>query len=139
MKKFAIVLALSLTASGCAAGLAEQALNLPAGVLTASTANPVTKATLYRVENAYIVVLGLARQYKKLCNDGTLPASCITVTGRMQDYVRQARPLRKSLRTFVRKNDQVNAAVALRTLQDIFANIRNEAAMAGIPVPNTGG
>lgn len=130
----ALLAMLALPAGGCASS-AEGLLGLPSGVLTKSVANPVTKTDLYRIENGMLVVASGLRAYKKLCNNGSLPADCIKIVQDLQAGVHQSRPLIRQLRTFVRKNDQVNAAVVWNTLQGIIAQYRAEAAKAGVQLP----
>lgn len=138
MKKFiiALVLVSSVTLGGCA-GMAEQALNLPSGVLTQSVSNPVTREHLYRLENGLIVGVTALNSYKKLCNSGQLPSNCIATVATLQSYVKRGRPLLRQLRTFVRKNDQVNARVVFDQVQMLLVELRGTAAAAGIPIPQT--
>lgn len=130
-------LVLALSAGGCASS-AEGLFGLPAGTLTKSVQNPVTKADLYRVENGMRLAVAGLQEYKNLCNAETIAASCIGVVQKMQSYVHIGRPYLKQLRTFVRKNDQVNAAVVYNTLMGILQQVRNEATAAGVNIP-TGG
>lgn len=124
---------------GCAgnagAQFVENALKLPAGVLTTSVQNPVTKSTLYKLENALRVGVVALKSYKNLCENGTLEESCIDVVVRLQSYSRRSRPLLRQLRTFVRKNDQVNAQVVFTTIKGLIMEFRTTAVAAGIPVP----
>lgn len=137
---FPIVLLLggSLSLGGCAS-LAESALSLPSGVLTQSVQNPITRDHLYRIENGLIVGVSALNSYKRLCDDGTLPASCIGVIQKLQAITRQARPVLRQLRRFVRQNDQVNAKVMFTTLQGLVAEFRGTATAAGISVPELQG
>lgn len=135
MKIALLVTSLSLL-SGCA-GMAENALNLPSGVLTSSINNPVTKDDLYRVENGLIILVTGLKTYKKLCSAGTIDSRCVAVVTTLQGYSKKARPLIRALRTFVRKNDQVNAGVAFRTLQQLISDFRSTAAANGIQLPAT--
>lgn len=126
---------------GCAGtlpSLAENALSLPSGVLTTSIQNPVTRQTLYRIENGLIVAVSGLNTYKNYCNNRPVGDPCDVVVARLQSYVKRARPLIRSLRTFVRKNDQVNAGVVFSTLRGLFTEFRITAAGAGIPVPEIG-
>lgn len=128
-----LVLVLSLL-GGCA-GVAETALNLPTGVLTKSVQNPVTPAILYRLENGLVVGVSAMQAYKTQCENGTLASSCIQVVQTMQAYVKRARPLLRQLRTFVRKNDQVNAQVVFTTIRSLITEFRNVAATHGVQLP----
>jgi|SRR5882672_4921813 len=135
---FPLLVVLAGPLGGCA-GVAETALGLPSGVLTQSTTNPITRDTLLRLENGLIIGVGALKTYKELCNNGTLAESCIDVVVKMQGYVKKARPLLKSLRTFVRKNDQVNARVVYENVQGLIAEFRATAAANNIPIPATVG
>lgn len=138
MRKLILIVLLLWPLGGCAS-VAENALQLPSGVLTQSIQNPVTRAHLYRLENGLIVGVSALQSYKRLCENGTIDVSCVGVVARLQGYVRQARPALRALRTFVRRNDQVNARVAFSTLQNIIAEFRGTAAAAGIQLPPPSG
>jgi hypothetical protein len=129
-----MIVVLALPLGGCA-GTAESFLNLPTGVLTASVQNPVTKATLYKLENGLRVGVRALVTYRDLCDNGTLEASCIAVVTKLQAYSRRARPLLKQLRVFVRKNDQVNASVVYEQVKALITEIRATTSAAGIQLP----
>lgn len=134
MRKMLFLVPVILSLCGCA-GLAEQALQLPTGVLTQSVQNPITRAHLYRLENGLIVGVSALNSYKRLCEQKVIGPQCITVVQRLQVYVARARPALRSLRTFVRNNDQVNARVVYNTLANVISEFRTEAATAGINLP----
>lgn len=122
---------------GCAS-LIESAVGAPQGVLTASVQNPVTKETLFRVENGLrVAVVGL-QTYKNYCEQRPVGDQCDAVVARLQTYSRRARPLVRQLRIFVRKNDQVNAKVVFSTLRGLFGEFQNYAAANGVVVPSIG-
>lgn len=130
-----LLVPLLMPLGGCA-GLAEGALNLPSGALTKSIQNPVTKDTLNRVENGLIVAVVGLKTYKNWCNSQPVGDACDTVVAKLQSYTKRARPVLRGMRTFVRKNDQVNAGIAFSTLKGIFAEFRITAGAAGIPIPS---
>jgi hypothetical protein len=98
----------------------------------------VTRDHLFRLENGLIVGVTALQQYKNLCEAGTLANNCIGTVQAMQGYVKQARPLLRQLRTFVRKNDQVNARVIFTQIRSLLGEVRNIAAANGINVPAMG-
>jgi len=138
MRKLILIVPVLLLLGGCA-GIAETAIGLPSGVLTTSVQNPVTREHLYRLENGLIVGVTALQTYKNQCENRNLEASCIQVVAVMQAYVKRARPLLRQLRTFVRKNDQVNARVVFTTIQSLITEFRGVAAANGIPLPAVGG
>lgn len=138
MRKLILVIPLLFLPLGGCASLAEGALNLPTGILTESVQNPVTRNHLYRLENGLIVGVTALNSYKRLCNEGTLPANCIPIIEKLQAIVKQARPVLRQLRIFVRKNDQVNAKIMFVTVQNLVAEFRATAQSAGIPIPELG-
>jgi hypothetical protein len=139
MRKMLMVLAIvAMPALGGCAAIAEGALNLPTGVLTQDYRNPITRDHLFRLENGLIVGVTALQQYKNLCEAGTLANNCIGTVQAMQGYVKQARPLLRQLRTFVRKNDQVNARVIFTQIRSLLGEVRNIAAANGINVPAMG-
>lgn len=141
-RKSILAVPVLLLLGGCAGtlpSLAENVLSLPSGVLTQSIQNPVTRDTLYRVENGLrVAVVGL-QTYKNYCNGRPVGDRCDVIVAQLQSYSKRARPLVRQLRTFVRKNDQVNAGVVFTTLRGIFAEFQTTAAREGITVPNIGG
>lgn len=140
MRKLFMVAALSVTVSlgGCAA-MAEGALGLPGGFLTKTVQNPVKRSDLYRIENGLIVLISAASKYKALCEARRIADNCVAVVEKMQDYSRKSQPLKRSLRQFVRQNDQVNAWVIFSALRDLIADFRATAEGAGIQIPQQGG
>lgn len=131
---FALALVVSVSVGGCA-GIAEQALNLPSGVLTQNIQNPITRDHLYRIENGLIVAVTALQQYKNLCENGTLANNCIGTVATLQVYVKRSRPLIRQLRSFVRQNDQINARVVFSELRTLLGEARNIAVAAGVQVP----
>lgn len=137
-RKTALMLVALLVPLGGCASLAENALNLPSGVLTTSVQNPVSRDTLLRVESGLRVAVAGLQTYKNYCERQPVGDRCDAIVARLQGYSRQSRPLVRQLRVFVRKNDQVNAQIVFTTLRGIFTEFRAVAAQEGIAVPNLG-
>lgn len=144
-RKQILVVPVLLLLGGCStmqlAAFAETAVGAPSGILTKSVQNPVTRDTLYRVENGLRVAVAGLQAYKNYCEGRPVGDRCDAVVTKMQKYVKRSRPLIRQLRVFVRKNDQVNAVVVFKTLRAIFEDFRTTAAQEGIvvPIPNMGG
>lgn len=128
-------LALSLGACASLGSIGESVLKLPAGVLTESTQNPVTPTMLYQVENGLTLAISAALSYKRLCAAKQIDQSCREVVRKMQGYTRQAKPILRELRAFVRNNDQVNAQVAFASIRSLLVQFQAAQASA----PNTAG
>ena len=131
MKKILLAIVLILPLSGCA-GLAESFLNLPSGILTQSVQNPVTKQQLYQIENGLTVAVVSLNVYKDKCVKKLIDQSCRNVITKLQVYTRKAPPLIRSLRSFVRNNDQVNAKVVFNSLYQLFTDFRIIAVANGV-------
>lgn len=129
-----LVVPLLVLPGGCA-GLAEGALGLPGGILTQSIQNPITRGHLDKFENGLTIGVVAFNNYKELCNNETLPVSCVPIVVGLQKYIPQVRKTLKELRVFVRKNDQVNARIVLGTLRQLIESFRTEAAANGLTVP----
>ena len=129
-----LIVPLLLPVGGCAS-LAEGVIGLPSGVLTQSIKNPITKAHLFKFENGLTIAVVAFNNYKDLCENRTLPPSCIAITNGLQKYIPQMRKVLRELRVFVRKNDQVNARIMLGTLRSLVEAFRAEAATNGLAIP----
>jgi hypothetical protein len=129
---------------GCAS-LAENALSLPSGILTASTANPVTPGVLYEVENGAAVAFAGLNTYRTSCKNkiladnarrrmgDTIPKeNCRAIVAQLQVYTRRIPGLLSQLRKFVRENDQVNAGVVLAQVRGLISQFRTFAATNGV-------
>lgn len=128
MKKLALVIALALGLGGCAQF--KDAVTFA----TASVNNPVTPTMLYEVENVMIVAAAGLRAYKRSCVDLAIPQSCRTVINQIRVYTLKLPPLLTNLRSFVRDNDQVNAALAYNAIRQLVADIKTIAAANNITV-----
>lgn len=132
-----LIVPLLLPLGGCA-GIVESAIGAPSGLLTSSVQNPVTKNTLFRVENALRVAVAGLQTYKNYCNAQPVGDRCDAIVGQLQGYSVKSRPLVKQLRVFVRRNDQVNAQKVFATLRAVFVEYQTLAAREGLPVPTIG-
>ncbi len=131
MRKIIFALALMLPIAGCIT--AGDVVN---GVQLATTGipNPITKDTLYDLENVAIITFSGLGAYKKSCANGALPASCKDVVGRLQVYTRKLPPILVDLRAFVKNNDQVDAVKAYATAKQIIADFKTVAIANNVKV-----
>lgn len=136
MKRFILVLALSVSLAGCAT---IQAIQTAVELGTASIANPVTKTRLYQMENAIILVFAGLNTWKDLCQRGQINVDCKEQIGEAQVYTRQIPPYLTQLRTFVRTNDQVNATLVFNSVVDIIGTVKAKAAIGGVTIKTTVG
>ena len=121
MKRLALALVLVTSLAGCAN------LQTALSVATASIAgvtNPVTKDMLNNTENGAIIVFAGLGAYKKSCIAGAIPATCKVTIAKLQVYTRKLPPLLIVLRSFVKNNDQVNAAIAYNTIQQLITDFK---------------
>lgn len=128
MRKLLAVVAIAFALSGCAQ--LKEAVNFA----TVGVANPVTKNMLYEAENGAIVVFAGLNAYKQTCVQGAIPASCKDTIRAIQTYTRQIPPQLKTLRAFVRTNDQVNAPVVYNTIMQLLSNAKATASANGVNI-----
>lgn len=124
MRKIAFALVLAFGLFGCAG------LNLA----FQSTANPITKDMLYEVENGMTIAFAALNTYRRSCNQGLIPVGCKQVLAKIRVYTIQIPPLLKTLRTFVKTNDQVNAVVVYNTIIGLITSFKAEASASGVIV-----
>jgi hypothetical protein len=135
MKKIIAVLILSVSLSGCAGTMEKlQAVSAGLSLITKSIANPVTKNEEAQIELAGDAVIDALRAYKKACEDGAVDKNCRANVAQIQVYTRQIKPLVAQLRTFVDKNDQLNASVVYNQLTDLYKNVKSVATNLGVNV-----
>lgn len=133
MRKLVLACMLAIGVAGCN----PQTLAAVQTALQFSTVgvnNPVTREQLYVVENSMIVIFAGLNAYKRSCRDGILPASCRVNIAKIQVHTRRIPGMLTSVRRFVRENDQVNAAVAFKTLVELINAAKLEATAAGVPI-----
>jgi hypothetical protein len=102
--------------------------------ITASVSNPVTPDVLYQTENIVTVAFAGLGAYRRACILNAVDLRCRENIRAIQPYTRQVRPLLVQLRTFVRTNDQVNAAVIYNQLVAIMNTLQTEAVARGIQI-----
>jgi|KBSMisStandDraft_5_1062788.scaffolds.fasta_scaffold247144_3 uncharacterized protein YceK len=125
MRKILLIVALSLSLTGCAS------LQLA----TKTIDNPVTRTQEAEVELVLdTFVQGPLKAYKRACVDGAADVNCRDNIARVQVYTRQIKPLVKQLRDFVDDDDQINAIKIYNQLTDLYRNIKAAAAAVGIRV-----
>jgi hypothetical protein len=108
MKKILLVALLVLPLAACATSQ-DKSILVGGTSISAPINNPVTKSDLYKLENGLIVVATGLVTYRRACEAGAADAGCRARIRTIQGYTRQLKPMLVQLRTFVRKNDQVNA------------------------------
>lgn len=113
-KAVAVVLALSL--GGCA-GLHNYN-------------NPITKDTLYEVENTMIIAFAALKAYKQSCKAGAIAQVCKNNIIKVQVYSRRIPTLVKQLRGFVKNNDQVNARIVYDSIVTLVNQLQADATAA---------
>jgi hypothetical protein len=132
MRKILLALVLILPLTGCST-LAEGIFGLPTGILTQSTQNPVTKKRLNEIESGMALAAVGLNKYRDNCLARRISyPSCYDNLVILQPYVTRAKPLIKSLRRFVRNNDQVNARVIYDELVLLIADFRGKAVAMGV-------
>lgn len=137
LRKLILTFPVLLLLGGCA-GMAETAIGLPSGILTSSVQNPITKDTLSRVESGMRVAVAGLQTYKNYCETRPVGDQCDAIVAQLQGYSSRARPLIAQLRTFVRRNDQINARVVFSTLRGLFSDFQAYAAQNGVSVASIG-
>lgn len=120
MKRFLILCAVALSLGGCASldplkQIAEKALNIPAGVLTTTVANPVAPVNIYQAKVVYASTLEIANGYREFCYSKPYAAL-------MNEPV--AGPVCKSRRAIVRALQKADdkAYAAIRTADSFVKN-----------------
>lgn len=128
MRKIIIALTLSLSLAGCAS---LQNIETAIQLGTASVANPVTKTRLNQMESAITLVFAGLGAWKISCHDGLIPPVCRQQIAAVQVYTRQVPPYLAQLRTFVKRDDQINATVVFNNLTALIGTVKEQAAASG--------
>lgn len=131
MKKLLLALTLTLALAGCAQF--QKVLDVTSAVVVGVN-NPITNNELYALENSMIVAFAGLNAYKRACIAGAIGSGCRGVIEKLQVYTRRIPPALKTLRAFVRDNDQVNARIAYNTVQQLIADFKSEAKQNGVAV-----
>lgn len=127
----AVLVAVSLAFGGCAQ---LETLRSVVALGTATITNPVTKEMEAQIELGFDAALQILLSYRRACIDGTADKNCRRNIEAIQPYTRQAKPLIAQLRTFVDKNDQVNAVVVYNQLVALYGNLKASAAAVGMNI-----
>lgn len=137
MKRFlfalALVVALPLGLGGCSTG-ALQNFDTAFSLATKSITNPVTRDDLYKVESGVQIAFTALNAYKRSCAEGLVDANCRANVAAIQQYTRQLPPLLAQLRSFVKDNDQINAALVYNQVVTLVANFKTAARNVGVNV-----
>src|SRR6266436_5401632 len=142
IRKFALVLVLSLSLGGCSTlgntlgGIASALTGTP--FTTVSVANPITKDRLNQLETAAVLVFTGLNAWKQSCINGVIPATCKAQIAAVQVYTRQIPPYLTQLRLFVKNNDQVNAAVLFDSITNLIRTAQSQAAANGVVINVSG-
>lgn len=127
----AVLVAVSLSVGGCQFfGKLPTLIELG----TASVSNPVTPERLQKVEAGAVLVFTGLNAWRDACEAGSLNAGCVEQIRMVQVYTRQIPPYLTRLRGFVRKNDQVNAAVVFNEVVDLIGVVKGKAAENGVVI-----
>lgn len=133
MRKTLAIALLALSLGGCA-----QLSTVGSGIslITKSVTNPVTTQDLYAVEASVRIAVTALQTYKRACLANAADKQCRANIAAIQPYTRQIPPMLAQLRSFVRQNDQVNAAVVYNQLVTLYGNLKASALALGV---NLGG
>jgi hypothetical protein len=127
----AVLVAVSLSFGGCQFfGKLPTLIELG----TASISNPVTPERLQKVEAGAVLVFAGLNAWRDACEAGTLNAGCVEQIRAVQVYTRQIPPYLTRLRGFVKRNDQVNAAVVFNEVVDLIGIVKGKAAENGVAI-----
>jgi hypothetical protein len=127
----AVLVAVSLSFGGCQFFGKLQTLT---ELGTASISNPVTPERLQKVEAGAVLVFAGLNAWRDACEAGTLNAGCVEQIRAVQIYTKQIPPYLARLRGFVKRNDQVNAAVVFNEVVDLIGIVKGKAAENGVAI-----
>lgn len=133
MKRIALAVLLALSLGGCAQ---LSAVGTGLSLVTKSVTNPVTENELFQIEASInILVKGLVA-YRRACLAGDADKHCRSNILAIQPYTKEVPVYLVQLRTFVKNNDQINAANTYNTLVTLYGNAKDTALRLGV---NLGG
>lgn len=121
---------------GCANMPSLSTIGTGISLATKSVANPVTENELYEIEASVSIVVKALVAYRRACIAGSADKSCRANIAAIQRYTRQLPPYLVQLRTFVRANDQLNAANTYNSLAALLSQAKQTAVNLGV---NLGG
>lgn len=134
MRRFAILVVLSIGLAGCAG----QSIFQGGPSLTATVNNPVGRNELAAIESGYAIALTAALAVRRLpmCKRGqepTFSAVCVkrSVLVALQAYDRAAHAAIVTARRFVRDNPTLNAFSVLAAARQAVEDFRSAAQSAG--------
>lgn len=131
MRKLALALTIALSLGGCAD---LQSISSGISIVTTSVANPITPTREAQIEQAFDTAIALLNGYKRACVAGSADKNCRANIQAVQVYTRQMTPLITQLRSFVDRNDQVNAVVVYNQVVALYTNFKVAAANVGFSV-----
>lgn len=131
MRKLLASVAIALALGGCAQ---LQSISDAVKLGTASVTNPVTRVREAQIEAGFDAAVQLMLAYRHACIAGTADVHCRQNIAMVQPYTIQAKALIQQLRSFVDKNDQVNAVVVYNQLVTLYGTMKSTAAIAGVNV-----
>lgn len=129
MRKLFFALAIGLSLAGCAQ---LSAIGTGISLATKSISNPVTTNELYEIEASIRIAVTALQTYKRACLANAADKQCRNNIAAIQPYTRQLPPLLAQLRSFVKNNDQVNAAVVYNQLATLYTNLKSSALALGV-------
>lgn len=133
MRKYLAIAFVALSLGGCAQ---LSAVSGGLSLITKSVTNPVTENELYQIEASInILVKGLVA-YRRACIAGNADKHCRSNILAIQPYTKEVPVYLTQLRSFVRNNDQINAANTYNTLVTLYSNAKDTALRLGV---NLGG
>lgn len=133
MRKYLAIAMLALTLGGCAQ---LSAISGGLSLVTKSIANPVTENELYQIEASINIMVTALVAYRRACLAGNADKNCRSNILAIQPYTKEVPVYLVQLRTFVKNNDQINAANTYNTLSTLYANAKQTAQRLGV---NLGG
>lgn len=134
MRKLFAVIILAFCLTGCA----DKSVFQGGTSLIAPIENPITITRVYQLESALLAVVTGLNAYKRLCVSKTIDQSCRGVIKTLQSYIRRVKPILKSLRAFVRNNDQVNAITAFNAVRQLIIDFQGVAVANGVTTASIG-
>lgn len=130
MRKLLLTTCLAFSLAGCG----NQSILTGGNCITCDIPNVITMDELYKAENGLIVVEVGMNTYKSLCREGVIPDSCEGILIKLKKYNKIGRTLLKSVRSFVKQNDQINAVIVFGQLKQLILQLQGEATAAGVQI-----
>ena len=126
MNRFFIVIAISLTLSGCA-GFTEKFNEFKATVTSALTIDNADT-----IEAAYGTALTAGNTYRRLCQRKVINKRCWDIIERLQPYNEKAHNSVVSMRAFVDANPSADASSFIIAAKASIAAFKSEQARNGV-------